>query len=59
MQAVRWRNWKAVMKGRDGQLVLFDLTTDPGELNDNCPRHLEIVNIIETYFKTARIKSDY
>jgi len=58
-QAVRMGDFKAVRKGLDGKLKLFNLTTDIGEQHDVAGEHPEIVAKIEAYLKTARTPSEH
>jgi len=58
-QAVRWKNWKAVRKGMDGKLELFNLRIDESEQNEISDEYPEIVKTIEDYLKTVRTRSDY
>lgn len=47
MQAVRWKNWKAVRKGvhknKDAAFELYDLNNDPKEQNDVAQQHPEVI----------------
>lgn len=58
-QAVRWKNWKAVRYGLEGNLELYDLSADEKEAFDVSDDHPEIVKIINDYLKTARTTSDF
>jgi arylsulfatase A-like enzyme len=58
-QAVRMGDFKAVRKGLDGKLKLFDLTTDIGEQHDVAGEHPETVAKIEACLKTARTPSEH
>jgi arylsulfatase A len=47
IQAVRWKNWKAVRKGvhknPNAAIELYDLSTDEAEKNDVAAQHLEVI----------------
>ncbi len=58
-QAVRWKNWKGIRQGTDGDLALYDLAKDPEETTDISTDNLEIVNTLTTYLSTARTESPY
>ncbi len=50
-------NWKAVRLAPGAALELYDLATDLAEANNVAADRPEIVNVIETYLKTARTDS--
>ncbi len=56
-QAVRWRDWKAIRKGLDGKLALYDVVKDLGEAKDVAAEHPDVVAAIQAYLKTARVDS--
>ena len=56
-QAVRTGNWKAVRKGLDGHLELYDLSRDPAERKDLSGSEPDIVRGIEEFLMTARTDS--
>jgi arylsulfatase A-like enzyme len=56
-QAVRMGDWKAVRRGEDGPLELYDLKTDISEQTDIAQKHPEIVKRIAEYLKNARTDS--
>lgn len=51
IQAVRWKNWKAVKKGvhknKDASIELYDLSTDEAERNDVAAQHPEVITKIK------------
>lgn len=57
-QAVRHGDWKAVRRGADSALELYDLASDPGEQHDVAAAHPEITARIERYLATARTESE-
>ena len=56
-QAVRWRNWKAIRDGIDGELRLYDLDKDIGETSDVASENPTVVKRIEEYLLSARTES--
>jgi len=56
-QAVRMGNWKAVRKGTNKPVELFNLSTDIGETTDIAAEHPDVVATIEDYLATARTDS--
>jgi arylsulfatase A-like enzyme len=56
-QAVRMGDWKAVRRGLDAPLELYDLKSDISEQKDHSGKHPEIVSKIENYLKNARTES--
>jgi len=57
LQAVRWGKYKAVRKGQDGPIELYDLAEDAGETNNIAVTHPEIVRRIEDFLSTAHTDS--
>ncbi len=57
-QAVRWKDWKAVRNGLNGNLELYDLEKDVGETTNVADENPEVVKTIENYLKTARTESE-
>ncbi|HJN17613.1 MAG TPA: arylsulfatase [Armatimonadota bacterium] len=57
-QAVRMGDWKAVRKGFDEPIELYDLSEDIGETNDVAGEQPDVVATIEDYLKTARVDSE-
>ncbi len=58
-QAVRWKDWKAVRRGCDGDLELYDLRNDVGEKCNVSAQRPEVAARILDFLKTARIPSPY
>ena len=58
-QAVRWKDWKAVLHGHDAKLELYDLRNDVSETNNVSTQHPDVVARIEDFLKTARTPSPY
>jgi arylsulfatase A-like enzyme len=56
-QAVRWKDWKAVRKGPDQPIELYDLAVDIGEEKNIADEHPKVVARIEEYLSTARTES--
>lgn len=56
-QAVRMDNWKAIRKGLDGKIELYNLDADIGETTDLAGTNIEIVNVIEEVLSGARTES--
>ncbi|UCG46416.1 MAG: arylsulfatase [Phycisphaerales bacterium] len=56
-QAVRWRNFKAVRRGLDQPLELYDLDNDVAEKNDIADKRLDVAARIELYLQRARTES--
>ena len=56
-QAVRMDKWKAIRKGLDGNMVLYNLDTDIGETTDVAGTNIEIVKQIEEILAGARTES--
>ena len=56
-QAVRMGDWKAVRSAWAEPLELYDLRTDLAEKHNVAGQHVEIVDRIEEYLKTARTAS--
>lgn len=57
-QAVRWGQWKAVRRGVDGPVELYDVLDDPGEKRNVAAEHREIAMRLKLYMKSARTQSD-
>ncbi len=57
VQAVRWRNWKAIRTGLDGKLALYDVGKDIGEEQDLAAQNPDVVAKVQAYLKTARVES--
>jgi arylsulfatase A len=57
-QAVRHGDWKAVRRGVDSALELYNLATDAGEQHDVAAAHPDVVERIERHLRTARTESD-
>ncbi len=58
-QAVRLGRWKAVRKGFDKPVELYDLQTDLGETRDRAARHPRVVRRVEVIMKSARTESEF
>ncbi|HRI87183.1 MAG TPA: arylsulfatase [Candidatus Hydrogenedentes bacterium] len=58
-QAVRWKHWKVVRHGSDGELELFDLRTDIGESHNVAAQHPDVTKRILDFLKTARTPSPH
>jgi len=56
-QAVRWRNWKAVIV--KNKFELYDLNEDISEKNNLASQKPELVKQFKTYLKTCRTESEY
>ncbi|HSW45340.1 MAG TPA: arylsulfatase [Phycisphaerae bacterium] len=59
LQAVRTNHFKAVRKGLDRPLELYDLRYDIGEQNDVSADYPDVVERIEAYLRTARTESSH
>ncbi len=57
VQAVRWRDWKAVWPTPGKPLELYDLSNDVGETTDVAAQNPRIVQKLEAYRATARTES--
>jgi len=58
-QAVRHGDWKAVRKGNNQPVELYDLSTDIGETTNIANEHLDMVTRMEGYLKTARTENEH
>lgn len=56
-QAVRWGRWKAIRRGLEGAIELYDVVADPGETNDVVAEQPAVVARITEYLRTARVDS--
>jgi arylsulfatase A-like enzyme len=57
-QAVRMGRWKAVRKGTNGAVELYDLKTDIGETRDVSARHPALVRRAEEIMRHGRVESE-
>jgi arylsulfatase A-like enzyme len=57
-QAVRVGSWKAVRKGIDGAVELYDLKTDIGETRDVASRHPALVRRAEVIMRREHVESE-
>jgi len=57
-QAVRIGRWKAVRKGMDGKVELYDLGTDAGETRDVAARRPEVVRRAEEIMRREHVESE-
>ena len=57
-QAARRQQWKAVRKGLQGPIELYDLSNDVGEQRDIAGEHPEIVAEFKAYLDSARTESE-
>ena len=57
-QAVRIGSWKAVRKGLDGAVELYDLKTDIGETRDVSARHPALVRRAEEVMRREHVESE-
>ena len=58
-QGARAGDWKAVRYGTDGKIELYDLSTDAFETNDVADKNPEVVERMNTIFKTESKKSPH
>jgi len=56
-QAVRMGKWKAIRKGLDAPLELYDLTTDIGETKSVASSHPDVVRKMESFLADCRTDS--
>jgi arylsulfatase A-like enzyme len=56
-QAVRMGDWKAVRKGLDGKVELYNLRADLRETKDAAGQHPDVVKRIEEVLRTAHVDS--
>ena len=57
-QAVRIGSWKAVRKGMNGAVELYDLQTDIGETRDVAARHPALVRRAEEVMRREHVESE-
>lgn len=57
-QAVRMGSWKAVRKGMDGAVELYDLKTDLGETRDVAAHHPALVRRVEEIMRREHVESE-
>jgi arylsulfatase A-like enzyme len=57
-QAVRVGSWKAVRKGADGAVELYDLKADPGETRDVSARRPALVRRAEEIMRREHVESE-
>ncbi len=57
-QAVRWKNWKGIRLGRDGEIQLYDLATDASETRNVALQYPRIVQQIARVMEKAPTPSD-
>lgn len=57
-QSVRFGDWKAIRKGIDGTIQLYNLENDVSEQNDVSEKHPEVIEKIKEYLKNARTDSE-
>ena len=56
-QAVRWRNWKAVIV--KNKIEIYDLNTDIAEKKNLASQKPELVKMFKDYLKTCRTESEH
>ncbi len=54
-QAIRFGNWKAVKNSPDGEIELYDLAKDPGEMTNIAGQHAAEVAHAEALLKQERV----
>ncbi|WP_145223318.1 arylsulfatase [Gimesia alba] len=57
-QAVRWKHWKGIRHGQEGEIALYDLNQDLGESTDVAGKHPEVVQQIKKIMATATVPSE-
>jgi arylsulfatase A-like enzyme len=57
-QAVRWKNWKGIRAGQDGDIQLYDLSNDVGEEHNVAAQHPQAVQHIARIMRAAPTPSD-
>lgn len=58
-QAVRLGRWKAVRRGLDGPIELYDLQTDLGETRDLASKNPKVVSEIRAIMKREHVESEH
>jgi arylsulfatase A-like enzyme len=58
-QAVRFGDWKAVRKGGEGHIEIYNLEQDIGEKNNLASSKPELVKKAENYFNEARTENPF
>ena len=56
-QAVRWKGWKAIRRGKGGSLELYRLIDDPGEKKNLAAHHPGVVRKMEELMVSSRTES--
>ncbi len=57
-QAVRWKNWKGIRLGQEGEIQLYDLSNDLREEHNVAAQHPDVVRHIARIMQTAATPSD-
>lgn len=58
-QAVRIGRWKAVRHGLNGSIELYDLQTDPKEMNNLAAKQPALIKRIEEIMKREHVESEH